>query len=81
MKFLVQKKSTEMFLKENGTWTRDPNKGRDFASSIAAVNFCLAEKMQDVFIVLAFKEERLNLKLDPFAVVRAGNSQTPRPDV
>lgn len=81
MRFLVQKKSTEMFLKENGTWTRDPKKGKDFASSIAAVNFCLAEKMHDVFIVLAFEEERLNLKLDPFAVVRTDKTPTPRPDI
>jgi hypothetical protein len=79
MKFLVQKKKTGMFLKSTGAWTKDSKKAKDFVSSIAAVNFCLTEKMEDVFIVLAFEEERLNLKLDPFAVVRVGKEKEARP--
>jgi hypothetical protein len=70
MKFLVQKKKTGMFLDQNGTWAKELEKGRDFVSSIAAVNHCLEAKMQDVFIVLAFEDEHLNLRLDPFAVVQ-----------
>lgn len=80
MKFLVQNKKTKAFLKTDGTWTKDLNNGKDFASSIAAVNYCLNEKMQDVYIVLAFEEERLNLRLDPFAVVRVGAEKEARQD-
>lgn len=80
MKFLIQHKKTKLFLKQDGTWTRDLDQGKDFASSIAAVNYCLTEKMQEVFIVLAFEEERLNLRLDPFAVVHVGAERQARMD-
>ncbi|MDB6031346.1 MAG: hypothetical protein JWM16_1684 [Verrucomicrobiales bacterium] len=81
MKFLVQKKKTGMFLRPNGTWTGSPEKGRDFFSSIAAVNHCLEEKMQDVCIVLAFEDERLNLRLDPFAVAQITRGRAERPEL
>jgi hypothetical protein len=81
MKFLVQKKKTGLFLGLDGTWTKSPERARDFVSSIAAVNYCLQAKMQDIFIVLAFEDERLNLRLDPFAVVHITSSQSARPQL
>jgi hypothetical protein len=65
-----------MFLKPNGAWTADVGKGREFANSIAAVNYCLQEKMHEVYIVLAFDDARLNLRLDPFSVLPPKTGQS-----
>jgi hypothetical protein len=81
MRFLVQRKKTGMFLGPDGTWKKSSGQGRDFDSSIAAVNHCLQTKIQDVYIVLAFEDERLNLRLDPFAVVHIKGGQSARPQL
>jgi hypothetical protein len=66
MKVFVQNKKTDLFLTDDGNWISCREQARDFKRAIGALEFCIQKKEHDVWILLAFENEALNVQLDPF---------------
>lgn len=57
MRILLQEKETGLYLKDIGRWTPDPMEAMDFLSSTKAIDFCVANKISGVQLVLKFEEQ------------------------
>ena len=56
MRILLQQKETGLYVKDVGAWSREPGEAMDFVSSTKAIDFCVANKIADVQLVLKFEE-------------------------
>ena len=63
MRILLQQKDTGLYFKDINCWTRDCAEAMDFLTSTAAIDFCGANKLVAVEIVLKFEEEKFNIVL------------------
>jgi hypothetical protein len=63
MKILLQQKENGLYFKDIGAWDADPTEAMDFLSSTSAIDFCVANKISDVQIVLKFEEQRYDIVL------------------
>jgi hypothetical protein len=63
MRILLQQKQTGLYFKDINAWDADPAEALDFLSSTAAIDFCVANKISDVQIVLKFDEQRYDIVL------------------
>ncbi len=61
MRILVQRKDTGLYFKDIDAWTLDYKEAMDFVSSTAAIDFCVANKLKDVHLVLKFEEQRYDI--------------------
>ena len=57
MRILLQQKDTGLYVKDVGDWTREPGEAMDFVSSTKAIDFCVANKIAEVQLVLKFEEQ------------------------
>ncbi|HEY2083954.1 MAG TPA: hypothetical protein VGI88_14320 [Verrucomicrobiae bacterium] len=65
MRIILQQKETGLYFKDVGVWDPDPAQAMDFLSSTSAIDFCVANKISNVQIVLKFEEQRYDIVL-PF---------------
>lgn len=63
MRILLQQKETGFYFKDVGSWDSDPAQAMDFVSSTAVIDFCVANKISNVHIVLKFDEQRYDIVL------------------
>lgn len=63
MRILLQQKDTGLYFKDVGAWDADPGVAMDFLSSTAAIDFCVANKISNVQLVLKFEEQRYDIVL------------------
>lgn len=77
MRILLQEKETGLYLKDVGNWTPEPTAAMDFLSSTRAIDFCVANKISGVQLVLKFEEQLHDIVL-PMVTDRRYHS--PRPD-
>jgi hypothetical protein len=63
MRILLQSKETGLYFKDPGDWTRSSSEALDFLSSTAAIDFCVANKISGVHLVLKFTEQRYDIVL------------------
>lgn len=63
MRILLQQKDTGLYFKDVGAWDADPGAAMDFLSSTAAIDFCVANKISGVQLVLKFEEQRYDIVL------------------
>jgi hypothetical protein len=63
MRILLQQKETELYFKDIESWSRDSTEAMDFLSSTAAIDFCVANKLKGVQLVLKFEEHRYDIVL------------------
>ena len=80
MRILLQQKETGLYFKDIEDWTRDATEAMDFLSSTAAIDFCVANRVNKVHIVLKFPEEIHEIVMP---VLKTGHSvgsrgETPR---
>ena len=76
MRIVLQSKETGLYFRGISDWTRNSSEALDFLSSTAAIDFCVANKISGVHLVLKFEEQRYDIVL-PVAVM-AGSSQATR---
>ena len=57
MRILLQGKETGLYFKDVGAWTPEPAEAMDFLSSTRAIDFCIANKISGVQLVLKFEEQ------------------------
>ena len=74
MRILLQQKETGLYFKDIEDWTRDAAAALDFLSSSAAIDFCVANKISNVQLVLKFEEHRYDIVLP----VSSGKSSHPQ---
>jgi hypothetical protein len=63
MKILLQQKENGLYFRDIGAWDPDPAQAMDFLSSTSAIDFCVANKINNVQIVLKFEEQRYDIVL------------------
>ena len=55
MRILLQEKATGLYFQGAGSWTPEPAEALDFLSSTKAIDFCVANKISGVQLVLKFE--------------------------
>lgn len=63
MRILLQQKESGLYFKDIDLWDPDPAQAMDFVSSTAVIDFCVANKISNVHIVLKFDEQRYDIVL------------------
>jgi hypothetical protein len=63
MKIILQQKESGLYFRDIGEWDPDPAEAMDFLSSTSAIDFCVANKINSVQIVLKFEEQRYDIVL------------------
>ena len=63
MRILLQHKETGLYFKDIDSWVRTSAEAMDFVSSTAAIDFCVANKLSDVQLVLKFEQQRYDIVL------------------
>ena len=63
MRILLQQKESGLYFKDVGAWDPDPAQAMDFLSSTSAIDFCVANKISNVQLVLKFEEQRYDIVL------------------
>jgi hypothetical protein len=57
MRILLQEKETGLYFKDVASWTAEPTEAMDFLSSTKAIDFCVANHISGVQLVLKFEEQ------------------------
>ena len=81
MRILLQQIDNGLYFKENGVWTRDAAEGMDFLSSTKAIDYCMANRISGVQLVLKFDEQLYDIVLPIMAEphlpqARSGQAQS-----
>ena len=63
MRILLQQIESGLYFKDIGSWTLESAQAMDFLSSTAAIDFCVANKLAGVHIVLKFEEQKCDIVL------------------
>jgi hypothetical protein len=63
MRILLQHKGTGLYLRDGDAWSGNSAEAMDFVSSTAALDFCAANRMDQVQLVLRFEEEKHDIVL------------------
>ena len=63
MRILLQQKETGLYFRDIDSWDPDPFEAMDFLSSTVAIDFCVANKISNVQLVLKFDEQRYDIVL------------------
>ena len=65
MRILLQQRDTGLYFEDIDSWTADAAEAMDFVSSTAALDFCAANHLDGVQIVLKFVGEKYDIVLPP----------------
>ena len=63
MRILLQQKDTGLYFKDIASWAESSQDAMDFVSSTAAIEFCAANNLAGLHIVLKFEEEKCDIVL------------------
>ncbi len=74
MRILLQQKETGLYFKDIDAWTRNSPEAMDFVSSTAAIDFCVANRLNGLQIVLKFDEQQYDI------VMPVQPGEEPRPE-
>jgi hypothetical protein len=77
MRILIQQKSTGLYFRDIGSWTRDPMEAMDFLSSTTAIDFCVLNKISHVQLVLKFEEQQYDIVLPVLSQPKTANDPNP----
>jgi hypothetical protein len=61
MRILLQQKESGLYFRDIDSWDPNPFEAMDFLSSTAAIDFCVANKINDIQLVLKFDEQRYDI--------------------
>jgi hypothetical protein len=63
MRIVLQQKETGLYFKDIEAWSRNSAEAMDFLSSTAAIDFCVANKLSGIQLVLKFDEQKYDIVL------------------
>ena len=64
MEVLLQSTTTDEYLAEPDSWTREIKHGRHFHDSMEALVYCFCHNIRNVTVSLEFDRPELNIRLD-----------------
>lgn len=76
MRVVLQQKESGLYFKDIGNWSRNSAEAMDFLSSTAAIDFCVANRLAGVQLVLKFDEQKYDIVL-PAAPAHGAQGQRP----
>ncbi len=79
MRIVLQQKATGLYFQDINAWARQSTEAMDFVSSSAAIDFCVANKISDVQLVLKFEEQRYDIVMPVVALGEISQPRTLRP--
>jgi hypothetical protein len=68
MRILLQQKETGLYFKDIDLWVRQSSEAMDFVNSTAAIDFCVANKLCSVQVVLKFDGQQYDIVLPAMSV-------------
>ena len=80
MRIVLQQKDTNLYLRDIDSWTADSLEAMDFVSSTAALDYCAANHLAGVQIVLKFDAEKYDIVL-PSVAAQVQPNYRPRASV
>lgn len=63
MRIYLQQHETGLYYEKNGSWVKNRNRAYNFKTSCRAMEFCLAEGLNAVDIVLSFADPTLDMQI------------------
>jgi hypothetical protein len=79
MRILLQQRDTGLYFGDINSWCADASEAMDFVSSTKALEFCSANKLDAVQLVLKFEDEKYEIVLpDVAAQICRGDRPTPK---
>jgi hypothetical protein len=63
MRIILQQKDTGLYFKDISQWVASSREAMDFVNSSAAIEFCAANHLTGLQIVLRFEEEKCDIVL------------------
>jgi hypothetical protein len=75
MRVLLQQKGTGLYYKDKDLWTHLPADAVDFLCSTKAIDFCVANRLSNVQLVLKFDQQSYDIVL-PMVAERSHVSST-----
>jgi len=63
MRILLQRRDSSLYFEDIDSWTPDSSAAMDFVSSTAALDYCAANKLEGVQLVLKFDAEKREIVL------------------
>ena len=75
MKVFIQHAVTGLYFKSRKAWVKNEEEARCFNGSLPAIDFCLENKIDEVFILLRFGDPQYDIQLRPF-VNKRGRRET-----
>ncbi len=67
MRIVLQRRDSGLYFEDIDSWTPDSSKAMDFVSSTAALDFCAANHLLGVQVVLKFDAEKSEIVLPAVA--------------
>lgn len=61
MRIVLQHKQTGLYFKDIESWSRHSSDAMDFINSTAAIEFCVANKLHELQLVLKFDEQKYDI--------------------
>ena len=61
MRVLIQQKDSGLYFQDIAAWTSDHQDAMDFVTSTRAIDFCVANKLSGVQLVLKFEEQEFDI--------------------
>jgi len=78
MRILLQQKETGLYVKDPQAWSAHNAEAMEFLSSTKAIDFCIANRLQGVQLVLKFDEQRCDIVL-PLVMAPETPDARPKP--
>ena len=75
MRIVLQQKDNGLYFRDVGSWVYHSSEAMDFVSSTAAIDFCVANKLSKVQLVLKFDEQKYDIVLPVLAAREMGPEQ------
>lgn len=63
MRILLQQKDTGLYFQDIDSWTDEHLRAMDFVSSAKAIDFCVANRLNGVHLVLKFEQQEHDIVL------------------
>lgn len=63
MRVILQNVKTGRYLRHLNEWTDDDATAREFPDSLSAINYCSANGLSDVHVLLKFKQAHYDISL------------------
>ena len=75
MRILLQQKESGLYFKDVAAWTADNAEAMDFVCSTTAIEFCAANHLEAVQVVLKFPDEKYEIVLPDVAAQLCGGDR------